>query len=273
MLGCTVWYRAGAAGFRPRRCSRQKLTRHPTEGDIFDGERNRTCHPGGLLETTTSATDPGEPLDAVSVRVLGSLVEKASTTPDNYPLTLNALTAACNQATNREPVMDLDAAAVAAALADLDRRSLVRMVYRSDSRAKRYRHLMQETMSLHPAEIAVMCVLMLRGAQTAGEIRTRTARQFEFTDLVQVDLTLQALMTLSTPLVVELPRRPGQKEVRYAHLLAGEPLPETDAPAADVAGDPLEPGRMESLEHTVAALRTEVAELRAALEEFRRQFE
>src|SRR5215211_7395269 len=139
------------------------------------------------------------PIDVVGVRVLGSLIEKEITTPDNYPLTLNALVAACNQTSNRDPVLALDEAAVSKSLEDLSRRSLVRQVYRSDSRAKRYRHLMSETLKLHPPENAVMCVLMLRGAQTAGEIRTRTARLFEFVDLAHVGVTLEGLMTLPTP--------------------------------------------------------------------------
>src|SRR5215204_1664133 len=141
------------------------------------------------------------PIDVVGVRVLGSLIEKEITTPDNYPLTLNALVAACNQTSNRDPVLAVDEASVLKSLEDLSRRSLVRAVHRSDTRAKRYRHLLSESMNLHPAETAVMCVLMLRGAQTAGEIRTRTARLFEFPDLAHVGVTLQSLMTLPTPLV------------------------------------------------------------------------
>jgi uncharacterized protein len=211
------------------------------------------------------------PLDVVAVRVLGSLIEKEITTPDNYPLTLNALTAACNQTTNRDPVLELDEATVARSLEDLSRRSLVRAVHRSDSRARRYRHLMTESMHLHPAEIAVMCVLMLRGTQTAGEIRTRTARLFQFDDLAQLDVTLQTLMTLSQPLVAQLPRQPGQKEVRYAHLLSGEPQIET--PERGAAEEPAEPDRIEALEHALASLRAEMEELRARFEDFRRQFQ
>jgi len=212
-------------------------------------------------------------VDVIGVRVLGSLIEKEITTPDNYPLTLNALTAACNQTSNRDPVLELDAATVSKSLEDLGRRSLVRAVHRSDSRARRYRHQMSETLNLHAAETAVMCVLMLRGAQTAGEIRTRAARLFEFTDLAHVDITLQALMTLSAPLVAQLPRRPGQKEVRYVHLLSGEPQMEANTPEQGAAEDLVETGRVEVLEHAVTSLREEVAELRALLEEFRRQFE
>jgi uncharacterized protein len=220
------------------------------------------------------------PLDVAGVRVLGSLVEKESTTPDNYPLTLNALTAACNQTSNRDPVLALDPAEVARAVEELDRRALVRAVYRSDSRAKRYRHLLAETLHLHAAEMAVLCVLMLRGPQTVGEIRTRAARLFEFPDLARVEITLQALMTLAEPLVTELPRRPGQKEARFAHLLAGEPAVEpsgpmttTTSPTTTTPGDPAAPGRVDALEEDVAALRAEVAELRALFEDFRRQFE
>ena len=207
----------------------------------------------------------------VGVRVLGSLIEKQFTTPDNYPLTLNALTAACNQTTNRDPVLELDEATVAKSLEVLGRRSLAREVHRSDSRARRYRHLMVETMKLHPAEIAVLGVLMLRGAQTGGEIRTRTARMFEFNDLAHLDVTLQSLMTLTPPLVVQLPRRPGQKEVRYAHLLAGD-WPEIETFTQSAPEPAVEPGRIEALENTVAALRAELAELRAQFEEFRREF-
>ena len=211
------------------------------------------------------------PLDSIAVRVLGSLIEKESTTPDNYPLTLNALTAACNQTSNREPVMSLDEAAVARSLEDLAKRSLARAVHRSDSRVRRYRQAMSESMSLHPAETAVLCVLMLRGAQTAGEIRTRTARLFEFRDLAHLDVTLQSLMTLSQPLVVQLPRRPGQKEVRYAHLLSGEPQEDT-SPEPLPADAPAEPSRIDALESDVAALRAELAELRARFDDFQRQF-
>jgi uncharacterized protein YceH (UPF0502 family) len=212
-----------------------------------------------------------QPLDVIAVRVLGSLIEKQITTPDNYPLTLNALTAACNQTSNREPVLELDEATVLQSLEELARRSLVRAVQRSDSRVKRYRHLMAESLKLHPAETAVLCVLMLRGAQTAGEIKTRTARLHDFPDLAHVDLTIQALMTLSPPLVAQLPRRPGQKETRFAHLLSGEPQIDT----ADESGAerPGKTGRLEALEHAVASLREEMTELRAQLEEFRREFQ
>ena len=125
------------------------------------------------------------PLDPVAVRVLGALLEKEVTTPDAYPLTLNALTAACNQTTNRDPVMTLDEATVARTLEELARRSFAREVHRSDSRAKRYRQTLSEKLSLHSAESAIMCVLMLRGPQTTAEIKTRTARLFNFIDIAK----------------------------------------------------------------------------------------
>jgi uncharacterized protein len=211
------------------------------------------------------------PLDVHSVRALGSLIEKQITTPDSYPLTLNALTAACNQTSNRDPVLQLDQGAVTLALDELGRRKLVREVRRSDSRARRYRHLMTESFNLHEAEIAVMCVLMLRGPQTAGEIRARTARLFEFPDLARVDLTLQALMSLAQPLVAQLPRRPGHKDVRYIHLLSGEPQPDAWEPSA--SADPVENSRIAALEHDVASIRRDLADVRTQLDEFRRAFQ
>jgi uncharacterized protein len=211
------------------------------------------------------------PLDINAVRVLGSLIEKEFTTPDNYPLTLNALVGACNQTSNREPVLTLDETDVARSLDELGKRSLARPVHRNDSRVTRYRQTLSEALKLHAAETAVMCVLMLRGAQTVGEIRTRTARMFEFVDLSHVDVTLQALITLSTPLVAQLPRAPGQKEVRYAHLLAGEPeIPVHDTTPASATS---RTDRVDALEHEVQDLRREMAELRTQFEAFRTQFQ
>jgi hypothetical protein len=214
------------------------------------------------------------PLDAASVRVLGSLIEKEYTTPDNYPLTVNALVAACNQTTNRDPVMQLDEAAVQGALKNLIQRSFVHEVHRSDSRAKRFRQVLSEKLSLHQPEMSVLCVLMLRGAQTVGELKTRGARIFEFVDLRHVEVTLDSLMTLAPPLVAQLPRQPGQKEVRYAHLLAGEPQipvfePEVHAARARSNDDE----RVAALEQTVETLRAELADLRATFEQFRQQFQ
>jgi uncharacterized protein len=212
---------------------------------------------------------PDNPIDAAGVRILGSLIEKEATTPDNYPLTLNALTAACNQTSNRSPVMELDEHTVRQSLEDLAVRKLVRAVQRSDSRVKRYRQTFAETLSLHSSETAIMCVLMLRGVQTPGEIKTRAGRIFEFNDLAQVELALQSLVTLSRPLVVQLPRQPGQKEARYAHLLSGEPDPEVLESQATQRS----PGRLEALEQEVRELRTELGELRDRFDAFSREFQ
>ena len=218
-----------------------------------------------------------QPLDDVGVRILGALIEKKFTTPDNYPLTLNALTAACNQTSNREPVMDLDEEAVKRSLAELARRSLARGVHRGDARVMRYREELSETLHLHPPELAALCVLLLRGPQTAAEIRTRAARMYEFSEPRHIEITLESMMTLATPLVALLPRRRGQKEARYAHLLSGDPQVDTteeeEASPSATARPPAAGERIEALEQEVGALRAEVAELRAQLEAFRRQFE
>lgn len=216
-----------------------------------------------------------EPLDDVAVRVLGSLMEKELTTPDNYPLTLKALTAACNQASSRDPVMQLDEATVSRSLKDLAERSLARGIHRSDARVMRYRQEIGEKLHLHRPELAALSVLMLRGAQTPGEIKTRTARAFEFVDPSHVEVTLDSLATLSTPLVTALPRRPGQKEVRYVHLLGGAPSAEAPEEGVEREGPrrATPDDRVGELEREVGSLRDEVAELRTQFEAFRRQFE
>jgi uncharacterized protein YceH (UPF0502 family) len=148
-------------------------------------------------------------------------------------------------------------------------------VYKSESRAKRYRHTLGETLHLHPAEIAVICVLMLRGPQTAGEIRTRSGRLFEFRDVPHVEVTLQVLMTMSSPLVSQLARRPGQKEVRYAQLLGGDIGGDVDAvgePAAATKA-PTRDDRITELERTVESLTTELDELKEKFERFLQQFQ
>lgn len=200
-------------------------------------------------------------------------MEKEATTPQNYPLTLNSLVAACNQTSNRDPVLALGEATVSASLKELARRNLVRGVQRSDSRTTKYRQALSESWNLHPAETAALSVLMLRGAQTTGEIRSRAARQFEFRDLPHVEVTLEALMTLATPLVTQLPRRPGQKEARYAHLLSGEPRVEGGPVAPDERVEPVRPDRLAALEDAVQALRVELTELRERFETFKRGFE
>ena len=198
-------------------------------------------------------------LNDAEVRVLGSLIEKEITTPDYYPLSLNALAAACNQSSNRNPVLHFDEDTVARAADSLREAKLVHLVDRGESRVTKYRHVLYEAMNLGRPAIAVMCVLMLRGPQTVGEIRTRSNRLYDFSSLEEVEITLNSLMSGERPLVVRLPRQTGQKEVRYAHLLSGEVrLTETEP-------EP-EPDRIGKLEK-------EVEDLKKQFEQFRKQFE
>ena len=217
------------------------------------------------------------PLTEVEVRVLGSLIEKEATTPDTYPLSLSALLAACNQISNREPVMQLDEDAVTQAIVSLRRRSLVRAIQPSGSRVTKYQQLLSEALNLDARELAVLDVLMLRGPQTAGELNARTSRLAEFADLSQIETTLEALIARQPePLVIRLPRRAGQKEVRYAHLLAGEV---SGAESSNDMASSSTPARMTeppidlaSLQRTVDELRADLAALRTEFEEFRSQF-
>src|SRR2546425_7325566 len=160
-------------------------------------------------------------LSDVEIRVLGSLVEKEITTPDYYPLSLNALVAACNQSSNRNPVMQFDEDTVALTVASLQEKKLVHQVDRSDSRVTKYRHVLYEAMNLGRPSIAVMCVLMLRGPQTVGEIRTRSNRLYDFSSFEEVETVLNTMVSAERPLIARLPRQSGQKEARYAHLLSG----------------------------------------------------
>jgi uncharacterized protein YceH (UPF0502 family) len=172
-------------------------------------------------------------LSAAEIRVLGCLLEKQRTTPDAYPLSLNALRLACNQSTNRDPVVDYDDALLRDALHRLERRGLVRLASGAGSRAAKYRHLLAERLAMDSAEQAVMCVLMLRGAQTPGELKQRAERMHSFGDLVEVHDTLARL--IERELAARLARRPGHKEERYAQLLQEESQaqdPERSAPAA-----------------------------------------
>ena len=216
-----------------------------------------------------------EPLSEIDVRVLGSLIEKEITTPDNYPLSLNALVNACNQSSNRDPVVRYDEATVKASVDRLRKYSLVRSMQRSGERVMKYLHLAGDNMELDRAQLAVLDVLMLRGPQTLGEVRTHAGRMYEFQRLDDVEATLDGLATRSPePLVARLERQPGQKEARYAHLLSGEPAV-APAPSAEAGADaePPRADRLEILERTVEALRSEVAELRAELAELKRVFE
>ena len=196
-------------------------------------------------------------LEDIEVRVLGSLIEKEITTPDYYPLSINALVAACNQSSNRNPVVHFDEDTVARAADSLREKKLVHLVDRGESRVSKYRHVVYEEMNLGRPAIAAMCVMMLRGPQTVGEIRTRSNRLYDFSSLEEVETTLKSLLSRESPLVVRLPRQSGQKEVRYAHLLSGEvQLTEPEA----------EPDRIGKLEK-------EVDDLKKQFEQFRKQFE
>lgn len=223
------------------------------------------------------------PLDPVEVRILGVLIEKQMATPDYYPLSLNAVCTACNQRSNREPVMDLDEAEVQAAVDRLRNRRLVWQIRTHGSRIPKYRHNLEEVADFSDRERAVLCVLFLRGPQTAGELRQRTVRLAEFHALPAVEHTLQKLAGREEgPFAVQLARRPGQKENRWAHLFAG--VEETDAvfdpasPAEEIVpsegGDARrDPDRIEILETRVAELEAELSDLKAAFLAFRTQFE
>jgi uncharacterized protein YceH (UPF0502 family) len=218
-------------------------------------------------------------LNETEVRVLGTLVEKQITTPEYYPLTLNALTLACNQKNNRNPVTSLTEAEVEQALDSLREKNLAYVFHGSTSRVPKFKHVMPEIFHLSPAELAVMCALMLSGPQTVGEIRGRSARLHEFSGLGEVEETLQALSTKdSEPLVTKLPRQAGQKEVRYAHLLCGEinieQLEEPAGSRVDYRSPRLNDSeKVVGLEERVKALSAEVESLRRQFEEFKKQFE
>ena len=209
-------------------------------------------------------------------RVLGSLIEKEMTTPEYYPLSLNALTNACNQKSNRDPVMALAEEDVVKALNRL-RFNQLTVVSGESSRVAKYRHLLSERLGLVPAELAVLCELLARGPQTVGELRTRCERMHQFSDLAAVEEVLRELSDRETPLVVRLPRQPGRKEARVAHLFSGPPRLSQDHQEA--AAEPArlrvmaEEDRITQLEQDVAGLRSEMESLRQTVEDFRRQFE
>jgi uncharacterized protein YceH (UPF0502 family) len=210
-------------------------------------------------------------LTDIETRVLGSLIEKQVTTPEYYPLTLNALTLACNQKNNRYPVTSYTENQVSDAVETLREKNLAYVFYGSTSRVPKYKHVVPEVMHLSHAEVAVMCVLMLRGAQTLGEIRGNASRLHEFSSLEEVEQTLNGLITRDEALVARLPRQPGQKEGRFAHLLSGEINLEALAESERVAA--AAPPRRSSLEEKIEALTAEVEKLKEQFEQFRKQFE
>ena len=208
-------------------------------------------------------------LSPVEVRVVGSLLEKEVTTPDTYPLTRNALVAACNQSTGRAPVLQLDHGQVEAAIRTLKERGMVRIVHPSHGgRSEKYRHVVHEVLELGDAERAVLCLLALRGPQTPGELKARSDRLYTFATLDEVQRALEALADRPEPLATRLPRRLGQKELRWAHLLSGEVQEVDDAerPVADrPAGGSPRDARLNELEDRVAELEACVAEIKEGL--------
>lgn len=217
-------------------------------------------------------------LNEIEARVIGSMVEKKLTTPDYYPLTLNGLTTACNQISNRDPVVSYDEQTVMRALDTLREKKMAYVFHGSESRVPKYGHLFAEAFDLTPPEVAVLCVLLLRGPQTPGEIRGRTGRLHEFGSLSEVETTLHDLSIKEPqPLVVKLPRQTGSRESRYAHLLSGEvEMQESEAAprvAASSAKARVDDERLAHLEEEVKTLRQEVADLKQQLLEFRKQFE
>ncbi len=216
-----------------------------------------------------------EKLTEVEARVVGALVEKQLTTPEYYPLTLNALCAACNQKTNREPVVAFDEEIVTEALERLRERNLVYVFYGGTSRVAKYKHLFPQVFETDERQTAVICVLMLRGAQTLGELRERANRLYEFSGLGEVGETLDELARREKPLVAKLARQPGQKEARFIHLLSGE-IKTADAevlPPNSAANNRAENERIEKLERQVESLSDEVTSLRRMFEDFKKQFE
>src|ERR1700687_1381695 len=212
-------------------------------------------------------------LNEVECRVLGSLIEKEITTPEYYPLSLNALVNACNQKSNRDPVMNLDEPAVRQALHSLDGQSLVRYVSASDSRVTKYEHRLQEAFNFYRHEIAILCVLLLRGPQTPGELRTRAERMHPFDDLSAVQSSLQHLMKREPPLAKLLARQQGTKEARYAHFLSGdvEVLEAKSQAEATPDGVGVDGERITNLEQKVATLQKEIADLKQQFALFRKQ--
>ena len=220
--------------------------------------------------------DGVDPLSDVEVRVLGALIEKDITTPDYYPLSLNALVNACNQKNNRDPVMTLDEDAVRAALDSLQVQRLAGPASGADSRVPKYEHRLQEVFNFDRRETAILCVLLLRGAQTPGELRGRAERMYRFEALEDVHGALDRLSQRQPPLVAVLPRQPGTKDSRYMHLLSGGAVPAEPARPRENSSrveNPSREDRLTILESEVGQLREEIAGVQEQLAAFRKQFE
>ena len=215
-------------------------------------------------------------LSPVEARILGCLLEKERTVPENYPLSLNNLVAACNQTTSRDPVTAYDEKTVEDGIAGLREKKLVTVIFGSGSRVQKYRHNLPEHFELDRRDVAVMSVLLLRGPQTAGELRSRTERLFHFATFEELEGCLEGLARGDSPLVKLLPQQPGQKERRYVQFFSAEPEGGWQAASYEAPQAPRPPrddSRIEALETEVAALREEVADLKARFTEFTKQFE
>ncbi len=226
------------------------------------------------MSETRSDTSDGAMLDQFEIRVLAVLAEKEALTPDNYPLSLNSLTNGCNQVSSRDPVMSISEQTVADILQRLMQKKLVAAIQQAGARVVKYEHRMRVKWVLEQDKLAPLVVLMLRGLQTAGEIRSRSGRIHEFGSLPELERALQFLIDKYPPLVVKLPLAPGTKEARYGHTLAGEEALKQQEMAASYASSVItHPTPSGHLEQEVASLRQEVAELRQQFELFKKQFE
>jgi uncharacterized protein YceH (UPF0502 family) len=227
-----------------------------------------------MTTETTEDFDSTSVLDPFEIRVLAVLAEKEALTPDNYPMSLNAIVTGANQLSSRDPVMQLSEEVVQDTLQRLMQRKLVNCITQAGGRVPKYEHRMRIKWSLEQDKLAILTVLMLRGLQTAGEIRTRSGRLHDFKSVAEVEEGLQFLIDKYPPLVARLERAPGTKEPRYGQLLAGEAALARDESAFGPASAPVAPaGRIAQLEQEVAALRAEVDALKAQFEGFRKQFE
>ncbi len=216
-------------------------------------------------------------LNEIEARILGSLIEKERTTPDYYPMTLNALTNACNQKSNRNPVVSFDETAIVRSLDSLQDKGLSEKLYKADSRVPKYSHLFNSKLKLSPREVAVLCVLMLRGPQTMGELRSRCERMYKFDGLQEVEEVLTGFINREQPMIVKLPRQAGRKENRYMHLLSGEPEISDIGPAVAEEAATLtvrgENEKIAQLEEQLSTLRLEFDDFREEYNIFKKQFD
>jgi len=227
-----------------------------------------------MTNETTSGIDAAAVLDPVELRVLAVLAEKEALTPDNYPMSLNAIVNGCNQLSSRDPVMQLSDDIVLDTLQRLTERKLVNAISQAGARVVKYEHRMRIKWTLEQDKLAVLTLLMLRGLQTAGEIRTRSGRIHEFSNVTEVETALQFLIDKYPPLVVKLERAPGTKESRYGQLLGGEiTIVAGSEQTSSSASGLTQGGRIAQLEEEVASLRSEMDELKGQFEAFRQQFQ